>query len=144
MTDQRTPCDDEVYSIISDQAFLVAARTRCWKCRAAIRVVCLYCETGRIEGEAYEEFTVSNITAIDEALRRQLGTFPDFRFGRSATGEQCLLNHCPRCRASQADYYLHCEPSGRFFSLRDAPAGTLEITPLAGTVRLTGDEGFEP
>jgi hypothetical protein len=107
--------------------------------------VCLYCESGRIEDEPYEQFTVSNITAVDAALGRQLRAFPDFSFGYSREAGGCrLVNHCPRCRAEQADYYLHCEPSGAFFTLRDVPPGAFEITPLDGRVRLSGDEGFEP
>lgn len=136
---------DGVYSIVSDRAFLLAARIRCWKCHARARVFCIYCESGSIDGEQYEQFTVSNITAIDESLRRQLEHFPEFRFGQArVAGGRYLLNHCRRCGTQQADYYLHCDPSGVFFSLKDAPSGALEVIPLAGRVRLTGDEGFEP
>lgn len=133
------------YSIVSDQAFLLSARIRCWKCHAVTCVRCVYCQSGCIDGEPYEQFTVSNITAADECLRRQLEALPDFRFGQArVAGGRYLINHCRRCGTQQADYYLHCEPSGVFFSLKGAPAGALEITPLAGRVRLSGDEGFEP
>ena len=136
---------DRPYSIVSDEAFIISARTRCWKCHAGCRVVCIYCESGSVDGEHFEQFTVSNITAIDESLRRQLGAVPDFRFGQArVAGGRYLINHCRRCGTQQADYFLHCEPSGVFFSLRDAGAGALDITPLTGRVRLTGDEGFEP
>lgn len=136
---------ESAFSIVSDEAFVLSARTRCWKCGTVIRVVCLYCESGWIDDEPYEAFTVSNITAIDAMLDRQLRAFPDFRFGYSRdAGGRRLVNHCARCRAEQADYYLHCEPSGAFFTLRDAPPGAFEITPLDGRVRLSGDEGFEP
>lgn len=142
---QRPAAADPPYSIVCEQAYIVSTRIRCWKCAASIRVACLYCESGRIDGEPYEHFTVSNITAVDDALRRQLEPFSELRFAYSRDGGgRFLVNHCPRCRAQQADYYLHCEPSGAFFSLKDAPAGAFEIVPLAGPVRLTGDEGFEP
>lgn len=133
------------YSIVSNHAYLVAARIRCWKCHAGVRVFCIYCESGHIDGELYEEFTVSNIVAVDENLRRQLESLPDFRFGQArVAGGRYLVNHCRRCGTQQADYYLHCEPSGVFFSLKDAGQGALELIPLVGRVRLTGDEGFEP
>ncbi len=142
-TESQPP--DGPYSIVSDSAFLVSARIRCWKCHAGSRVFCIYCESGRIDGELYEQFTVSNIVAVDEELRRQLERLPDFRFGQArVAGGRYLVNHCRRCGTQQADYYLHCEPSGVFFSLTDAAPGAFEITPLAGRVRLTGDEGFEP
>ncbi len=136
---------EQPYSITSDQAYILSARTRCWRCAASIRVVCIYCATGCIDGEPYDQFTVSNILAIDETLRRQLGAVPEFRFAQSrVAGGRYLVNHCSRCGAQQADYYLHCEPSGVFFSVMDAAPGAFEITPLLGRVRLTGDEGFEP
>lgn len=139
------PRGDGVYSIVSDRAYLLSARIRCWKCNARTRVFCIYCEEGYIEGEAYDQFTVSNITAVDEQLSRQLDGLPDFRFGQArVAGGRYLVNHCPRCGSQQADYYLHCEPSGVFFSLKDAARGALEVMPLAGRVRLSGDEGFEP
>jgi Domain of unknown function (DUF5710) len=143
--DTSPQSSDEPYRIASDQAFLVSARTRCWKCNAGARVVCVYCESGYIDGEPYDQFTVSNITAVDAGLARQLEALPDFRFGQArVAGGRYLVNHCRRCGAQQADYYLHCEPSGVFFSFKNAPAGALEITPVAGRVRLAGDEGFEP
>lgn len=136
---------DRPYSIVSDSAYLVSARVRCWKCHAGARVFCIYCESGHIDGEPYEQFTVSNIVAVDENLNRQLEGLSDFRFGQArVAGGRYLLNHCQRCGTQQADYYLHCDPGGVFFSLKDAADGALEVAPLAGRVRLTGDEGFEP
>ncbi|MGH8261417.1 MAG: hypothetical protein ACREUG_17175, partial [Steroidobacteraceae bacterium] len=115
------------YSIVSDRAFILAARTRCWRCHEGIRVVCIYCESGCVDGEAYEQFTVSNIAAIDEALHRQIAHLSDFRFVHSRdAGGRFLVNRCTRCRAEQADYFLHCEPGGAFFTMRDAPAGAFE------------------
>ncbi len=135
----------QAYSIVSDRAFVLSAGTRCWKCRAGIRVVCIYCASGCVDGEPCEQFTVSNIKAIDENLRRQLEAIPCFRFAYSRdAGGRYLINHCGRCGAQQADYYLHCEPSGMFFTVKEAPAGAFEVTPLLGRVRLTGDEGYEP
>jgi Domain of unknown function (DUF5710) len=139
------PLVDGTYSIVSDQAYLLTAKSRCWRCHADIKVVCVYCASGRIDGEPYEQFSVSNITAIDASLARQLEGLRDFRFGQArVAGGRYLTNHCRRCGTQQADYHLHCEPSGVFFSLNDAAVGALEITPLVGRVRLCGDEGFEP
>jgi len=136
---------EEPYSIVSERAYLLSARIRCWRCHAWARVLCIYCESGCIDGEPYEQFTVSNITAIDENLHRQLEGVPDFRFGQGRVADgRYLTNHCRRCGTQQADYHLHCEPSGVFFSLQDAMGDSLEVIPLAGRVRLTGDEGFEP
>jgi hypothetical protein len=133
------------FSIASSDAYVVTAKARCWKCRGAIEVVCVYCAKGEILGDTYEEFTVSNITAVDESLRRQLARWPLFHFGYcKSAGVRQLANHCPHCRALQGDYFLHCEPGGAFFSLKNAAPGRVELSPLRGPVRLSGDEGFEP
>ncbi|MGH8148384.1 MAG: hypothetical protein ACRETB_00190 [Steroidobacteraceae bacterium] len=136
---------EEEYSIALEEAYVAAARTRCWKCRASIDVVCLYCQRGTIDGEPYDEFSVSHITAIDEPLRRQLAPWPSLRFAFSrAVGFRYLANHCTRCGTLQGDYFLHCEPRGVFFTLKGALRGVVTLTPLTGPVRLSGDEGFEP
>jgi Domain of unknown function (DUF5710) len=135
----------EEYSIVSEQACVALARTRCWKCRASIEVACVYCQSGWVDGDRCEEFTVSNISAIDESLRRQLERWPLFRFRHSnVVGGRCLVNHCPHCRAPQADYYLHCEPDGAFFTLKGAPSGAIALEKLSGRVCMEGDQGFEP
>ncbi len=133
------------FSIASDDAYVACAQTHCWRCRAAIEVICIYCATGDIRGDRYEDFTVSNVTAVDEQLRRQLAHWPLFRFAYSNTaGGRYFANHCSHCRALQGDYFLHCEPGGAFFSLKGAPPGVIELVPLRGWIRLSGDEGFEP
>ncbi len=136
---------DESYSIVSDRAYIASATTRCWRCGVSIGVVCIYCAAGIVDGDCYEDFSVSNITAVDESLQRQLERWPFFRFGYSKVfGGRALANHCPHCRRLQADYYLHCEPEGAFFTVMGAPAGAIELQPLAGRVRMDGDQGFEP
>jgi len=133
------------YSIVSDQARIALTRARCWKCRTSAKVACIYCHSGWVDGDRYEDFTVSNITAIDDALRRQLARWPFFRFGYSkAAGGRYLANHCARCHALQADYYLHCEPGGAFFVVKGAPPGAITLERLDGRVRMDGDQGFEP
>lgn len=135
----------EPFSIASEDAYVVSANARCWRCRAVIEVVCIYCATGEILGDRYEGFAVSNITAVDAALWRQLERWPSFRFGYSHSAQgRYLANHCPSCRALQGDYFLHCEPAGAFFALKGAAPGAIALTPLLGQVRLSGDEGFEP
>jgi hypothetical protein len=137
--------DEREYSVVSEQAYVASAQTHCWKCRAEIEVLCIYCETGRVDGEAYEDFTVSNITALDDSLRQQLERWPSFRFGYSRSErKRYVANHCPHCGALQGDYYLHCEPTGAFFTLRHAPAGRIGLEALSGRIHLSGDQGFEP
>ncbi len=136
---------DQAYSIVSERAYIASADTRCWKCGATTEVVCIYCATGTVDGDRYEDFSVSNITAVDANLRRQLERRPLFRFGYSkAAGERVLANHCLRCGALQADYYLHCEPDGAFFAVKGAPPGAIEFESLTGRVCMDGDQGFEP
>ena len=134
--------EEEEFAIVSSRAFVASTSAECWRCHTRTEVVCVYCEAGEICSEPYERFTVSNITATDEALRRQLASWPSFRY-TTLRGGVALVNHCTHCGARQEDYYLHCEPSGPFFSLRNALA-PVRLTALQGTIRLTGDEGFEP
>lgn len=137
--------EGEEYSIVSERAYVASAHSRCWRCHQRIEVLCIYCQSGCVDGEAYEDFTVSNITAIDDCLRRQLARWPSFRFGYSRTERRrYIVNHCTHCGSLQGDYYLHCEPSGAFFTLKHAPVGQIQLQALTGCVSLSGDQGFEP
>ena len=145
MTDDRPAgVDDRGFAIVSDQAYVVGACTPCWRCRTVIEVVCIYCDTGWILGDEQVGFLVSNVAAMDEALRRQLARWPQYHPVRGGALAGCFANHCPHCRCVQQDFFLHCQPGGAFFSLDDAPAGTLQVWLLTGTVRLDGEEGFQP
>ncbi len=135
---------DREYRILSDEALVISGRVKCWHCLADIEVICLYCQTGFIEGEATVDFTVSNVTQIDEALRLQLARWPKYHPLRRRGGQGVFANHCPRCERPQDDFYLHCQPGGLFFSFQDPVAQELKIHALEGQVRLSGDEGFEP
>ena len=128
------------YSIISDHAGIVSANIACQSCRCDIEVICIYCEKGLIGGEECAKFSVSNITAVDEALARQLWQWPNFRFdpGEAFDGE-CFVNHCPHCGMRQDEYSLHCEPEGAFFKIRERPA-SLRFTPLDGVIQVNGIE----
>ncbi|HTY95063.1 MAG TPA: hypothetical protein VMC02_14310 [Steroidobacteraceae bacterium] len=133
------------YRILSDEALVVSGRVRCWHCQVETEVICLYCQSGFIDGEATLDFSISNVSDIDEALRRQLSPWPKFhptrRRGAALGG---FANHCANCGKPQEDFYLHCQPGGIFFSFQDPVSQDLRIHALHGPVRLSGDEGFEP
>ena len=135
---------EEEYTIVATQAMVVSTTTPCWRCGTPTEVCCLYCEQGTVDGEPRTNFVVSEVTAIDEALRQQLTAWPQYRFAYTRASGRCLTNHCTHCTARQADYFLHCEPGGAFFRIRGAEPGRLRTTQLRGSVRLDGDEGFEP
>ena len=42
----------------------------------------------------------------------------------------------------QEDYLLHAEPGDVFFGISRAEPGSIEFTPLAGRIQLSGDYGF--
>ncbi|HTC50767.1 MAG TPA: hypothetical protein VK700_02400 [Steroidobacteraceae bacterium] len=132
------------YRILSDEAVVVSGRVKCWNCLADVEVICLYCQTGLVDGEPTIDFSVSNVTRIDEALRLQLARWPKYHPLRGRGAESCFANHCPRCERPQDDFYLHCQPGGLFFSFQDPIAQELQVHALKGPVRLSGDEGFEP
>jgi hypothetical protein len=136
---------DPGYRILSDEAVVVSGRVLCWNCRAEIEVICLYCQTGFVDGEATLDFSVSNVTAVDDSLRLQLTRWPNFHPLRGRSAENCgFANHCPSCAKPQDDFYLHCQSGGIFFSFQDPVAQELRIHALQGLIRCSGDEGFEP
>jgi hypothetical protein len=137
---------EATFSISSDEAYVASAKATCWRCQASIEVVCLYCESGEVHGDIYSGFTVSDITAVDDALAAALRPWPSFAFvADSARGGRCyLVNRCSACGAVQRDYFLHCEPAGPFFIVKAADPGSIRLTRIPGRVCLSGDEGFEP
>ena len=136
---------DGAYRILSDEAVVVSGQLKCWNCQAMLEVICIYCQTGFVDGEAMLDFSVSNLTDIDESLRLQLARWPKFHpIRRRGASHTCFANHCPSCARPQDDFYLHCQPGGVFFSFQDPAAQELKIHALKGRIRLSGDEGFEP
>jgi hypothetical protein len=136
---------DRAFRILSDEAAVISGHIRCWNCKADMEVICLYCQTGFVDGEAMFDFSVSNVTHIDESMRQQLARWPTFRPLRTL-GVECggYANHCQSCEKPVDDFYLHCQPGGIFFSFQDPAVQELQIHALEGQVRFSGDEGFEP
>jgi hypothetical protein len=138
--------DEEPFAIVSEEAFVAAARGCCVRCGKDIEVVCIYCKTGvDIEiGDPMSDFTVSSIWAMDGALTKLLQRWPSFREGIDEdSGEGNFANHCPHCGAMQEDYLLHSEPGDVFFGIAMGGPGAVEFTPLEGRIQLSGDYGFE-
>ena len=134
--------EDEEFSITSDRAYVASATVPCQNCGSSIEVICIYCESGTVIDEPLTRFTVSNIRAVDAALAEQLAAWPTFRESDSEVDQgSCYANHCPRCGALQEELHLHSEPEDPFFNIPRAAA--VRLMPLAGRVRLSGDESFE-
>jgi Domain of unknown function (DUF5710) len=134
--------DDDRFTIVSDEGYVAAATASCQRCNSNIEVICIYCESGVVSDEPLTRFTVSHIWEIDEELARQLRPWPNFRKAGDP-GDEVFANHCPHCGACYDDMYLHTEPDEPFFDVPHAPPGSIRLTPLAGTVRLNGDEHFQ-
>ena len=132
------------FTITSDQAFVASATVSCWKCHSSIEVICLYCESGTVSGEALDQFTIANVWALEDALVRQLEPWPMFRQVYEEEGQgSYFANHCSHCGAVQEDMYLHSEPGDPFFDIPHAAPGVVKLTALEGRVQLSGDESFE-
>ena len=134
--------DDETFTIVSSHAYVASATTPCQRCASNIEVICIQCESGTASGEPLTRFTLSNIWAMDVELARQLRPWSNFREA-GETGDQVFANHCPHCGAPQDDLYFHTEPDELFFDISSAPPGSIRLTALAGTVRLSGEEHFQ-
>lgn len=133
--------DDEApeFNIISDRAFVAAAKFRCLECSRPTEVICIYCESGFVLDEPLTNFSLSHITAMCEGLQEQLRTWPNFQ--KTAGG--LFVNRCHNCGARCDDLYLHTEPGDLFFDLPSGSDGSIELTPIAGTIQLSGDEHFQ-
>ncbi len=130
---------EEEFTITSTDAYVAAATTVCQNCRSPIEVICIHCASGRVFGEPLSQFTVSDITAVSGSLARQLARWPHYR---EITEGAHFANHCPSCGAAQEDMYLHSEPDEIFFDIPGTAPGSIELTPLMGSVQLSGDEHF--
>lgn len=135
--------EDEEFRIVSNEAFVAATTIRCRRCHTNIEVICIHCASGTASGEPLTQFTVSDIWAMDDELTRQLARWPTFHRTPTRQGEPGdFANHCPHCDEIQQDLYLHTEPDDAFFDIPHAPAGSIKLTPLTGTIRLGGSEHF--
>ena len=131
----------EGYTIVSHEACVVATTTPCQHCGADIEVICIHCFGGTVAEEPLEQFTVSDIREMDEALADQLALWPHFRKATELDG--VFANYCTRCGEPQDDRLLHSEPEQPFFDVPTAiVSGEVTYTPLIGTIRLSGDEHF--
>lgn len=141
----RDEGDDAEFGIASDEAFVAVAQASCLKCQARIEVICIYCKSGTDAevGEPMTRFALSNIWAMDAALAAQLERWPLFKKEIGAGAEEgCFANHCPHCGAMQEDYLLQAEPGEVFFDIPHAEPGSIELTPLIGRIRASGDYSF--
>jgi hypothetical protein len=132
--------EDEEFTITSDDVYVASAVASCSTCRAKIEVICIFCRTGTVSGEPLTQFTVSDLWAMDDSLKRQLVPWPTFR---RVDQESYFANHCPHCHAPQDDMDLHSEPDQPFFCIPRAAPGTIELTPLIGSIQFSGSESFE-
>jgi len=134
---------DEEFTITSTEAYVAAAAAACQRCHSPIRVICIHCASGLVFGDPLSQFTVSDVWAISDSLARELRRWPNYRKVLVQNQEDgYFANHCPNCGAAQDDMYLHSEPDEPFFDIPCAAPGSIELTPLAGSIQLSGDEHF--
>jgi len=134
------------FSIRSEEAFVVSARSACVSCAKDMEVICIHCRSGIDTeiGEPLSDFTVSNIAEMDGGLAKMLLPWPDFRKAITKDSQEGnFANHCPHCGAVQEDYLLHSEPGDVFFGIAMGGPGAVRFTPLVGHIELSGDYGFE-
>jgi hypothetical protein len=136
--------DEAEFGISCDQAHVASAQLACIQCERPIEVITIYCESGvdAETGDAIADVTVSSIWAMDQELSVQLEPWPFFRMVSGNELESgCYANHCPHCRAVQAEYLLHDEPGDVFFGFLQEQK-SMQFTRLVGKVRMSGDYEF--
>ena len=137
--DEAGSPEDAEFNIISDQAFVAAAMVPCQECSTSIEVICIYCTSGAASDEPLAQFSVSHIFAMSKNLREQLRPWPNFQ----PTKGGLFVNSCHACGARIDDLYLHTEPGDPFFDIPAMPPGSNKLTPLTGTIQLSGSEHFQ-
>lgn len=145
MGDDADPGDEVEFAIASDAAFVASAQVACVTCGEQIDVICIYCESGTdVEmGDAMTQFTLSNLWAMDAALIAKLERWPHFKnIDDSKADGGYFANHCPHCGSVQEDYLLHAEAGDVFFCIPRAEPDLIQLTPLVGTIRASGDYSF--
>ena len=129
--------------IFSANAFLAISDACCWKCEKEIRVVCVFCADGEVDGERRERFVVSDLVEADHALVEAFRSFPHFRVGFSRTADlSYFANHCDGCGSLQGDFYLHSEPGGAFFPETSADVERITFSRIDSAIRCDGSEGY--
>jgi hypothetical protein len=136
--DAESP-EDTDFNVISDRAFVAAATVSCNECSTSVEVICIYCDSGSASDEPLTEFSVSHIFSMSDALREQLHPWPNFQ----PTQSGLFVNRCHACGARIDDLYLHTEPGDAFFDIPTMPPGSIKLTPLTGTIWLSGSEHFQ-
>jgi hypothetical protein len=132
--------EDEEFTVVSANAYVASARIACRSCSSEIEVIGIHCESGSVLGEELTQFTAQSVWDMDEATAKQLERWPFFR---RVAEEGEFANHCPHCEAVQEEFSLHSEPGDPFFDIPHAKPGAIQLTPLSGEIRLSGDESFE-
>jgi hypothetical protein len=136
--------EEDGFTITSSHAYVASANVSCPECHSTIEVICIHCESGTASGDPLTQFTVSDVWAMDDALARQLEPWPDFRMVADPDSQGgYFANHCGHCGVLQDDLYLHSEPDEPFFNIPRAAPGAIKLTPLVGSIQLSGNEHFE-
>lgn len=136
---------NSIFTISSDDAYLAVSFAACWKCQSEVRVLCLYCVRGEVEGNPREHFVLSNLTEADESLLEALRSFPHFRRAHSREADmRYFANHCEHCGSLQGDFYLHSEPGGAFFPETNDDFVRISFTRIDSRIRCDGGEGYGP
>ena len=132
-----------LFPISSDDAYVAISSARCWKCDGNVRVVCLYCARGEINGEVMEHFVISNLVEADASLLEALRSFPQYRVARSHQADMSYFaNHCDGCGSLQGDFYLHSQPGGAFFPETIEDFARISFTPIDSPIRCDGGEEY--
>ncbi len=125
-------CDDRLPTVRASQFFIAFSVAPCTGCTQLIPLIALGAPAGheRLDDGAWQASSEPTLLFdIDylapESSAQVQATFPRFRPAPAPDGR--WLNHCEYCGASQADYWLHCEPGAVFLPLTAAAADGIDL-----------------
>lgn len=114
--------------------YLVKSTDICQRCGEKTAVFCLASDGFVADGYFHENFFVTygyleNIPeCLNQYFRENCPTYY-IDYSKSTDSSYCM-NHCT-CGAKRGDFYLHSEPSGGFFPMREAEAKEIILTKIS-------------
>lgn len=152
--------EQEEPNVKADYFFVAKTQASCWRCKEYVDVYALFLPDGYL-GSAYEdEDDLSNnnklwaegmgvgalsfVSSVSDEVLAALATHaPGYTRDYSKTTKTYyLMNHCPHCKSSQGDFFLHDGLGSPFFPITDEACKRVEMTPINLRFEAQANDGW--